>query len=252
MGQGTRAAIYLRISRDFTMRGEAIERQREDCEGICSMKCWEVVGEYTDQSISAYSGKTRPDYNRMIHDYMAGKFDVIVAWKLDRLTRSTKGFSEMLDELSEQKLRICTTDLGEVDLSRSDAKFTTNILVNVAEFESARKSERSKRANFQRAQQGYIRRGTRSFGYDGAYNVIPEEAKVVRAIYDQYVKGSTMGAITRAIAGGTDASLPVMPTSDAPSVIFAREKGKPVPDKKWELATTQVILRNPKYAGYAY
>lgn len=43
-----------------------------------------------------------------------------------------------------------------------------------------------------------------------------------------------------------------MPTSEAPSVIVARERGKTPPNKKWSLSTTQSILRNPKYAGYAY
>ncbi|MGN8903998.1 recombinase family protein [Collinsella sp. HCP28S3_F2] len=246
----TRAAIYLRISRDSTKRGEAIERQREDCETTCAVKGWEIVEEYVDLSISAYSGKARPNYERMISDYKAGRFDVIVAWKLDRLTRSTKGFADMLDELREQKLRICTSDLGDVDLSKSDARFTTNILVNVAQFESDRKSERSKRANLQRAKHGYIKPGTRAFGYDGHFHVIEKEAEVVRAIYAQYLKGSSMNAISRAIAGETGPNLPKMPLSDAPSVIFAREKGKPLPDCTWSLANTQTILRNPKYAGY--
>ena len=246
----TKAAIYLRISRDLTKRGEAIDRQREDCETTCAVKGWEIVGEYIDRSISAYSGKTRPEYERMIADYKAGKFDVIVAWKLDRLTRSTKGFADMLDELREQKLRICTSDLGDVDLSKSDARFTTNILVNVAQFESDRKSERSKRANLQRAKHGYIKPGTRCFGYDGNFNVVEKEAEVVRAIYAQYLKGSSMNAISKAIAGETGPNLPKMPVSEAPSVIFAREKNKPVPNHKWTLAITQTILRNPKYAGY--
>lgn len=246
----TRAAIYLRISRDIEMTGEAIERQREDCETTCAVKHWTVVGEYVDQSISAFSGKTRPQFDRMIRDYKSGLFDVIVAWKLDRLTRSTANFSAMLAELQGQGLRICTSDLGDVDLSRADAKFTTNILVNVAEFESARKSERSKRANLQRAKEGYIKPGTRCFGYDGRFNVIESEARVVRAIYEQYLKGSSMNAISRAISGDTSEGLPAMPRCDAPSVIFARERNKPIPDRKWTLSITQTILRNPKYAGY--
>lgn len=232
------------------MTGEAIERQREDCETTCAVKGWDVVAEYVDQSISAYSGELRPQYEKMIRDYKDEKFDVIVAWKLDRLTRSTSGFAEMLAELRSQKLRICTSDLGDVDLSKPDARFTTNILVSVAEFESARKSERSKRANLQRAREGYIKPGTRCFGYDEHFNVIEREAEVVRAIYSQYLKGSSMNAISRAIAGQDYPNLPKMPHCDAPSVIFAREKGKALPDRKWSLATTQQILRNPKYAGF--
>lgn len=248
-----RAAIYCRISRDKTDERAGVERQKEDCELLCKLNNWEIEGIYIDNSISAYDkSKIRPEYDKAVQAFRSGNADVIVAWKLDRLVRNSLAFDLMVEELKTQGLRVCTTDLGDLDFRNPDAEFIAGIMVRVAQFESARKSQRSKRANLQRAQKGKMRKGTRLFGYDREGNIISEEAQVVKAIYEQYLKGSSMGAITRAISGDRLSSDPIMPISDPPSVIFAKEQGKPTPNKKWGLATTQSILRNPRYAGYIY
>lgn len=259
MSRKKKAAIYVRISRDQTGKRQGVERQMEDCQMICRMNEYDAYKVYEDNSISAHAtaakqGKERPQFEKMLSDYKRGQFDVIVAWKLDRLTRSVSGLEEMLKELASQKLCICTTDLGgsEQDLSKADTVMLAQIMASFAQFEASRKGERTKRANMQRAQQGIMRRGTRCFGYDRQNNIIESEAEVVRAIYDAYRKGSSMGAITRAIAGNDDGRLPDMPQSEAPTVIMAKENGTTPPTKKWGLSTTQAILRNPKYAGYTY
>lgn len=289
-----RAAIYTRVSRDFSGNHRAVERQEEDCRLICQINNYEVVRVYSDNSISAYSGKTRPQFDRMIRDYKKGRFDIIVAWKMDRLTRSVKGFSDMVDEIKHQNFRLCTTDLGEVDLSDAGSEFILNMMVNVAQFESRRKSERTKRANKQRAHLGFIKPGTRCFGFDEHLNIVEEEADCIRRMYEVYAQGASMSAIARNIAGESDTL--DLPRFDAPSVIFARErwermsdeeranltprqvqllprelydqipesqlakfktedrraiaKAQARPEKKFDLAVTQQILKNPRYAGY--
>ncbi len=289
-----RAAIYTRVSRDFSGNHRAVERQEEDCRLICEIHGWEVTRVYSDNSISAYSGKTRPEYEKMIRDYKRGRIDVIVAWKLDRLTRSVRGWSDMVDELRHQGLRICTSDIGKVDLSDAGSEFILNMMVSTAQFESRRKSERSKRANLQRAQLGYIKRGTRCFGFGPDLQVVEAEAECIRRMYEVYAQGASMSAIARNIAG--DADTLDLPHFDAPSVIFARErwermtdeeranltarqvmmlprelfaqipesqlkkykaedrraiaKAQAKPEKKFDLAVTQQILKNPRYAGY--
>lgn len=289
-----RAAIYTRVSRDFSGRHRAVERQEEDCRLMCEVRDWEVTRVYSDNSISAYSGKTRPEYEKMLRDYRHGRFDVIVTWKLDRLVRNIDNFRSMVKEVQEERLRICTSDLGEVDLADAGMELSLHLHVSVAQFESRRKSERSKRANQQRAQLGYIKRGTRCFGFGPDLNVIEDEAECVRKMYEAYAHGASMSAIARNIAG--DADTLDLPHFDAPSVIFARErwermtdeqranlsprqiqmlprelfaqipeaqlkkfkaedrqaivKAQAKPEKKFDLAVTQQILKNPRYAGY--
>ena len=274
-----KAGIYARISRDFTGERLGVERQIQECELLAKIYDFDIVGDpYVDNSISAHGtvgkkAKDRPDYDRMIKDFKKGKIDVIVAWKLDRLSRSALGFELMLNELAEQGLTVCTTEMGCMDLSRSDCLTIARMLVNFAELESSRKSERSKLANKQRAERGIMRKGTRLFGYDIEGNVIEHEAEVIRAIYDAYSKGSSIGAIARAISGHDDGTLPDMPTSEAPSKIALLEKeerdiaeGKDplTRDEKYlkyrertlntefGRSTVASILRNPRYAGFMY
>lgn len=258
-----KAAIYCRISLDRKIGTDeeraGVKRQLNDCRLMCRMNGYEVFEIYEDNSVSAHGtevkkAKERREYNRMLEDFKAGKFDVIVAWKLDRLTRSVAGLEDMLKELAGLGLCICTTDLGgsEQDLRRADAVMLAQLMASFAQFESSRKSERMKTALEARAKQGIMRNGKRSFGYDGHNNVVEEEAVIVRAIYEAYDKGSSMNAITRALRGEDDGTLPGFPTSDPVSVKDAKKLGKEPPDLKWGLNATATILRNPKYAGYMY
>jgi len=207
-------------------------------------KKWDIVNVYEDNSVSAYSGTSREAYDRMVSDYKKGMFDVIVAWKLDRLTRSVRGFAEMLDEVQGQGLRICTGDLGDIDLSSADARFTTNILVNVAEFESARKSERMKRANLQRARKGTMRPGSRCFGYGNHFEVIQDEAECVRRIYESYVSGASMSSIARSIAGDENDTLG-LPRFEAPSIRFARERYESMSQAQRERLSAKQVAALP-------
>ena len=55
-----RAVIYTRISQDFTGERAGVTRQREDCQRLAEALRWDVVGEFEDNDLSAYSGKRRP------------------------------------------------------------------------------------------------------------------------------------------------------------------------------------------------
>lgn len=278
--KGTKAGIYVRISRDFTHERMGVQRQIEDCQAICEWNNYEIYKTYEDNDISAYGagkGKTknRPQYNQMLKDYKQGKIDVIVVWNIDRLTRDLLSFEESLKELQELDVLICSSDLGAVELNLSDPedRLRAQQLVMYAQFESARKSKRTKRANKQRAENGIMRKGSRLYGYDLKGNIIPEEAEVVKEIYKNYAKGSSIGTITRALAGHDDGSLPNLPKATAPSINMLlekeerdREKGieplergdeylayrEKVMAREWQRSTTSSILWNPRYAGFVY
>lgn len=242
-----RAAIYLRISQDRHKKGDAIRRQRDDCEYTCRWHKWEVAAEYVDQSKSAYSGIDRPEFDRMVNDFRAGKFDVIVAWKLDRLVRRVGTLADMVSEVQgerpEDGLRICTSDCGLLDLTTSDGRYLATMFANNAEFESARKGERERRANLQHALDGKPRRGSqRCFGYTVDREIIPEEAALVRACYRAYLSGHAMNAILRAL-NGDDGS----PANPALREALAGLKG---PQKPWTRTRLKYLLINPKYCGF--
>lgn len=80
------------------MDGLAIERQREQCEALANYRQWEVVETYVDQSKSATDRtKSRPDYDRMVADYRAGRFTAIICYDLDRLTRQPRQLEDWID-----------------------------------------------------------------------------------------------------------------------------------------------------------
>ena len=81
------AAIYARISSDQDGRALGVQRQVEDCRKLAAQLGWAVAEEYVDNDLSAYSGKQRPAYQRMLADLRDGQRDAVLIYHLDRLTR---------------------------------------------------------------------------------------------------------------------------------------------------------------------
>lgn len=240
-----RAAIYLRISQERagtrTYASDAIERQREDCEYTCKWNGWTIVGEYVDKAKSAFDiNVERPDFERMLEDYRKGEFDIIVGWKLDRVLRRVGSLVDMIRDAPD--VRICTTDLGIIDLTTPDGRHRAIAAANEAEFESARKGERERRANMQHAMQGRPKRAPRRcFGYTDAREVIPEEAAVVRELYAARVAGYPINDLLRAV-NGEEATHPLSRLKKAVA-------GLPEP-QRWTRTRMRYCLVNPKYAGF--
>ncbi len=82
-----RAGIYARISSDREGDNLAISRQLADCEQLAARRGWKVVERYVDSDISAYSGRRRPEYQRMLEDVDAGVVEAVVVYHADRLHR---------------------------------------------------------------------------------------------------------------------------------------------------------------------
>ncbi|MCV7579576.1 recombinase family protein [Micrococcus luteus] len=185
-----RAAIYLRISLDRYGDGLAVDRQREDCERIVEERGWDLVAIYDDPSISASSRTTiRPGYEQMIRDWTAGKFDAIVCWDLDRLTRQPRQLEDWIDAAEQRGLLLVTAN-GEADLTTDAGRFFARMKAAVSRQEIERKSARQKRAAQQRAQLGKAWGPRRPFGFedDKVTHRLPE-AEVVRRIYNDFISG---------------------------------------------------------------
>jgi DNA invertase Pin-like site-specific DNA recombinase len=85
------AAIYARISSDARGEGLGVERQITDCEALAASMGWTVYDLYVDNDVSAWSGKARPEYQRLCEDVKAGTVDAVVVWHADRLHRHPTG-----------------------------------------------------------------------------------------------------------------------------------------------------------------
>jgi DNA invertase Pin-like site-specific DNA recombinase len=90
-----RAALYLRVSTD----GQTVDNQRLALEAVCDQRGWEVVEVYADNGVSGAKGRNqRPGLDALLKDASRGRFNVVLAWALDRLGRS---LMDLLDTLSE-------------------------------------------------------------------------------------------------------------------------------------------------------
>ncbi|MGW2210100.1 recombinase family protein [Streptomyces sp. NPDC001781] len=170
LGIPTRAIIYCRISRDREGAGLAVERQREDCEALATQLGLEVVACYTDNDLSAYSGKPRPGYQQLLVDLREGRADTVLAWHTDRLHRSPAELEEYIDvcEPSDRSRSVQTRTVvaGNLDLSTATGRMIARQLGVQARYEVERMIERQKRKRDEMAKNGQYLGGRRPFGYE--------------------------------------------------------------------------------------
>ena len=219
-----RVAIYNRISQDRTGERAAVTRQLEDARALAAARGWATVEPpYVDNSISAYKRTTRrPGYERMAADYRAGKFEAIITYDLDRLTRQPRQLEDWIDEAESRGLKLVTTN-GEADLSTDAGRLFARIKVAVGRSEMERKGARQARAIRQRVENGKVLAGVRLTGYDDKGNVIEAEADLVRDLFQRFAAGETLHGLARSLE---DAGVPT------------RRGGK------WAASTLLTLLRN--------
>jgi site-specific DNA recombinase len=164
-GQRIRAVIYCRISQDRTGAGLGVDRQREDCEALAERNGWDVVEVYVDNDVSAFSGKLRKDYRRMLADLDEGKATVVIVWHTDRLTRSIVELEEYIELSDRRGIATHTVQAGTIDLATPSGRMTARILGAVARQESEHKGHRVARARQQKAMAGEWAGGIRPFGW---------------------------------------------------------------------------------------
>lgn len=224
----TTAAVYLRVSLDSTGEHLAVTRQREDCLKMAADRGWAVVDEYVDNSISASDrAKVRPGYDRLVADYAAGRFDALICWDLDRLTRQPRQLEDWIDAAEQRGLKLVTAN-GEADLRTDGGRMYARVKAAVARSEVERKSARQKRAQQQRASMGKPPKGVRLTGYSLAGEVVPMEARLVRDIFDSFTAGDTLIGIATRLQG---------------TGVPTRRGGR------WSSPSVSSILKNARYAG---
>jgi DNA invertase Pin-like site-specific DNA recombinase len=126
-----RAALYVRVSTDH----QTVENQIAELNRVAERRGWEVVETYKDAGISGAKGRDkRPGLDAMLNDANRRKFDVVMAWAIDRLGRS---LIDLLDTI--QHLEACAVDLyldqQHIDTTTPAGKLMFQITGAFAEFE---------------------------------------------------------------------------------------------------------------------
>ena len=207
-----RAAVYVRVSRDKTGAGLGVDRQEADCRAKAAELGWTVVEVYADNDLSAYSGKPRPGYRRLLADVRAGAVDAVVVWHTDRLHRRPSELEEYIAVCEPRGAPTMTVKAGPVDLATPSGRMVARQLGAVARYEVEHMIERQQRARLQAATDGRWAGNKRPFGYQpNGVTVDPVEAEALRWAATQVLDGVALRAIARDLnargvrtsAGGT-------------------------------------------------
>ncbi|WP_347058466.1 recombinase family protein [Blastococcus sp. HT6-30] len=228
----TRPAIYARISRDQAGEGLGVLRQLEDCRKQAAGLGWPTPEEYVDNDFSAYSGKRRPAFQRLLDDLTAGACDGVVMWAPDRLTRQPRELELFLDTAEAagvQHIKF-VTGLAGVDLASRSGIAMLRIMGAMAADESAAKGERVKRKMLQNAERGLPHgRSRRPFGFDDdAIAHRPDEAAIIREMAERFVAGESLRSLC----------------TDLDNRGIRTVKGAP-----WQTHSLRQVLTNPRVAG---
>jgi DNA invertase Pin-like site-specific DNA recombinase len=175
-----------------------VKRQEADCRALCEREGLEVVEVCQDDDRSAYSGKRRPGYERVLEVVGDGSVSVVVAWHPDRLTRSPKELETLIDTLEAAKVTVRTVQAGEYDLATPSGRMTARVVGAVARGESEHKSARLRRKHQELAEGGHnAGGGTRPFGFEADRVTINKtEAKLIREAAAEVLAGGTIRSIT--------------------------------------------------------
>jgi len=167
-----------------------------------------------------YSGGStdRPDLQRLLDDIRARKIDVIVVYKVDRLTRSLADFAKLVELFDAQGVSFVSVT-QQFNTTTSMGRLTLNVLLSFAQFEREVTSERIRDKIAASKRKGLWVGGPLPLGYqmtDGKIAVVEDEAERVRLIYRRYLELSGVNALVRDLRDKTseqrqDCAQPVLP-----------------------------------------
>lgn len=192
-----RPAIYARISSDREGDHLGVNRQITDCRALIERRGWPAPAVYVDDDISAYSGKPRPEYRRLMADIRDHEVDAVVVWHLDRLHRHPKELEEFFEACAAAKVKDLASVTGDIDLATHDGQFLARILGAVARKESDDKSRRIQRKAIELAQAGKVGGGgTRPYGYEAdRRTIVPAEARIIREVAARILAGDSLRSV---------------------------------------------------------
>ncbi|MGE0830250.1 MAG: recombinase family protein [Hyphomonadaceae bacterium] len=202
-----RCAIYTRKSTDegLDKAFNSLDAQREACEAFILSQAgegWSLVKDIYDDG--GYSGGTmeRPGLKRLIADVEAGRVDVIVVYKVDRLTRSLADFSRIIEILDRASASFVSVTQA-FNTTNSMGRLTLNVLLSFAQFEREVTGERIRDKIAASKAKGMWMGGNPPLGYDvqnRSLCINPTEAETVRTIFNRYLSARSVYELRDALA----------------------------------------------------
>jgi site-specific DNA recombinase len=238
-----RVGMYVRQSQDKTGNEAAVERQEASCRMLAEAKGWESLELYRDNDKSATSGKERPEFERLLRDIDTGSVSAVVVFHLDRLTRSIRDLTRVIEAGKTKRINIACVHGVSLDLGDPTGVAVATILTAIAAMEVQHKGTRQKAANRQRAVAGKAFWTRRPFGYDrneqGVF-IVDHEAELIRSAAASVLDGSTLAAIARKWNEVGTRTTDVRTGADG---TITKAGGL------WGVTQVRRLLLNPRYSG---
>lgn len=190
--QHRRVVIYARVSTEHEAQLSALENQIDWYKPILAARPeWELVGQYVDEGITGTSAEKRPQFMQMIADAMQRKFDLIITREVARFARNTVDTLQYTRKLKEKGVEVFFIN-DNIKTMDGDGELRLTLMATFAQDESRKTSIRVKSGQQTSMENGVVYGSGNILGYDrvGKGMVInPEQAKVVRMIFDWYLNG---------------------------------------------------------------
>ena len=201
-GKRKRVAAYARVSTDQEAQESSFLAQVSYyIDYITKHDGWRFIKVYADRGLSGTSYKRRPEFRQMITDAKAGKIDLIVTKSISRFARNTVDSLNITRELKEYGVEVYF-EKEEISSFDADAELVFTVLASVAQEESHSISENVKWRKRRDLEAGKINCPYKNIlGYKKGKNDLPEiveeEAKVVRKIYQLFLNGASYSQIAK-------------------------------------------------------
>src|ERR1700712_4396242 len=202
--KAVRCAIYTRVSTDHGLDQEfnSLDAQYDAASAYIKSQAhagWTLIRSRYDDG--GYSGGStdRPDLQRLLDDIRSRKLDVIVVYKVDRLTRSLADFAKLVELFDENGVSFVSVT-QQFNTTTSMGRLTLNVLLSFAQFEREVTSERIRDKIAASKRKGLWVGGPLPLGYlmkDGKIAVVEDEAERVRLIFRRYLELGGVNGLVR-------------------------------------------------------
>lgn len=231
-----RVAAYCRVSTQMEEQLNSYEVQvKHYTDKINSEPKWSFAGIYADKGISGTSAKKRDEFMKMIRACKRHKIDMIITKSISRFSRNTLDCLKYIRILKELNVDVYFEEQG-LHSKDAGAEFYITIYGSIAQSEAENISANVKWGKQQSAKEGKVSFSYNSFlgykkGADGKPEIVEDEAKVVREIFDKYLEGESVRTIAK--------------------YLTANQIATPTGNEVWHYGTVKSILSNEKYKGDA-
>jgi len=240
-----RCAIYTRKSTDYNLdlAFNSLDAQREACDAYITSQAgegWRLVGDRYDDGAFSGASLERPALQRLLDDVRAHRIDIVLVYKVDRLTRSLADFAKLIELFDAHGVSFVSVTQSFTTHS-SMGRLTLNVLLSFAQFERELIGERVRDKIAASKRKGIWVGGPVPLGYaavDKKIVVVPAEAATVRTIFKRY---EVLGSI-RALADELD-------RHGLRSKLRRRSNGRTVGGGRFGVGALAHLLKNRFYIG---